>query len=458
MAADHKRLLLHPGRRGGKTHVLDGLAFRAAERFPGCDIPVVQRTLSCAAATEFWDTLQELDVTHKMGVKFQHTVKCATFPNKSRIQLWGCDTAEAADKIRGCKTPLAIVDECGAYRPAILKYLVEDVLEACTIDMDGTIALAGTPNPLMSGFFYEASVNPEWQSFHWTLLDNPHIAPEALRGDPAAARAWCEDWLSKYLKRTGMTRESSKFIREYMGRWTETFDDRMYELGGHNLIAGMPGGDTEWNYFLGADVGVTDPCAFTVWARRDDDPNLYVVESYEQPKLIPSTFAAHVSRLQARFPFTRMVIDAGGLGKAFQQELQQTYGITMDNADKQGKVAAIDAINGDLVNGRIKIVSGTNQKLLEDMRGLPWNEARTDAMKGRPDHTCDSFLYGGRLVRQWGEAEWGEAEGPKVGSKAWWKLQEAAMEAEAEESARNRGREPDDDGEPDLSEPDWLDW
>jgi hypothetical protein len=32
------------------------------------------------------------------------------------------------------------------------------------------------------------------------------------------------------------------------------------------------------------------------------------------------------------------------------------------------------------------------------------------------------------------------------------------MEAEAEESARNRGREPDDDGEPDLSEPEWLDW
>jgi hypothetical protein len=125
----------------------------------------------------------------------------------------------------------------------------------------------------------------------------------------------------------------------------------------------------------------------------------------------------------------------------------------MDNADKQGKVAAIDAINGDLVNGRIKIVSGTNQKLLEDMRGLPWNEARTDAMKGRPDHTCDSFLYGGRLVRQWGEAEWGEAEGPAVGSKAWWRLQDAAMEAEAEEKAASRGRDPDDDGEPE-----WLDW
>lgn len=428
-----KRIVTHAGRRGGKTHALDGKALATALLFPGETIPVIERAMQCAAADEFWSNLQELDKIYGLGSKFQHTVRTCTLMNGAKIQMYGADTAESADKIRGIKTPLALVDECGAYRDSILKYLVQDVLEAATIDFDGTIVLAGTPGVFKKGFWYEcANTNPGWSVHHWDLLDNPNI------GD---SREWREQWLRDLRVRNGWTEQSSVFVREYLGRWCESFDDRMYDLADRNIIHALPPG--QYDYFLGSDVGVTDPCAFVVWGRREGDNTLYVVESYQEGHLIPSTYAEHVRRLDARYHFTAKCIDAGGLGKAFQQELLRTYGINMEAADKQGKVAAVDAINGDLVSARVKIVAATNTRLIEEVPALPWNDERTDAKRGVADHVADAFLYGGRLVRQWMEVQEQVAPLRQLSQIELWQAEAEAMEAEAEGQCREYEQEYD---------------
>lgn len=392
-----KRKVVHAGRRGGKTHTLVGMALEAAVAHPGEVVPIVERTLSCQAAETFWTGLQDIDSEFGLDLKYQHTLRVATCPNGSKLVLMGADTAEAADKLLGGRYPLAIVDEAGSYRQSILEYLVLKALEPATMDLDGTIVLAGTPNTLKKGFFYETTQGLGWSAHWWTVLDNPSVGPKEL--DPDARKAWRVEWLRKLRERNKWTEQSAQYVREYLGQWCDTFDDRMYELGAHNLVDSLPVGD--WTYILGSDVGIVDPCAFSVWGRVDGDDTLYVVESYEQPKLIPSTYAGHVERLMARYSFAKMVVDAGGQGKAFQQELLQTYGINMENAEKQGKVTAIDALNGDLRTGRVKILRSANRQLVEDMQGLPWNEDHTDAQPGVPDHTCDAFLYGGRAARQW---------------------------------------------------------
>lgn len=419
----NKRKVVHAGRRAGKTHTLVGMALDACVRFPGATIPIVERTLSCQAAETFWTGLQDIDAEFGLQLKWQHTLRLATCPNGSKIALMGADTAEAADKVLGGKYPLAVVDEAGSYRQSILEYLVLKALEPATMDYDGTIVMAGTPNPLKRGFFWDATQNAGWASHHWTVLDNPNVGPTNL--DPVARRAWRVEWLRLLRERNGWSETSAQYVREYLGEWCDLFDDRMYEVGAHNFVDELPAGT--WTYILGSDVGIVDPCAFCVWGRRDGDPNLYVVESYEQPKLIPSTYAGHVERLKARYSFAKMVIDAGGQGKAFQQELAQTYGLHMENADKTGKIVAIAAVNGDMKTGRVQILRSANRQLVEDLQSLPWNEDHTDAQPGVPDHTCDAFLYGARAARQWAEAEGMEGERVLTQAELWQAVEDAMM-------------------------------
>src|SRR5262245_2066963 len=149
-----KRKENHAGRRSGKTNALVPGALRIAHKYPGCTIPVFERTLTCTAAEAFWKLLQEFDDKFKLGIKFHHTLKPATLPNESNVSLLGADTIEAADKHRGDKHPLVIVDEAGTYRSKVLEYLLTDVAEPATMDLDGEIWVVGTPGLVPAGAWH----------------------------------------------------------------------------------------------------------------------------------------------------------------------------------------------------------------------------------------------------------------------------------------------------------------
>src|SRR3990172_2786706 len=270
-----KRKAMHPGRRAGKTHVLSAVALLKAAQFPGQTIPVFERTLTSSAAKTLWKSLVTFDTEFKLGIDFHHTYKIATVPNGAQIALLGADTQESADKHRGEKFPVVLVDEAGTYRSKILDYLLTDVAEPATIDFDGEIIVAGTPNIEHAGTWYELCHSPEWEVSHWTLLDNPTLGPKEL--DPIARRQWREEWLARIRKQHGWTETTARYLREYLGVWTPSNEDRMYAFERTvNLISALPS-TGEWQYFLGLDLGYTDPTAFVVMAARRADPYAYVV-------------------------------------------------------------------------------------------------------------------------------------------------------------------------------------
>lgn len=438
-----KRIESHAGRRSGKTNGAAARAFATAQANPGCTVPVFEKTLNCVAAETFWKLLREFDDRFKLGCTFHETAKRCTLPNASSIVLLGADTIEAADKHRGGKFPLVIVDEAGSFRSRVLDYLLTDVAEPATMDMDGTILVIGTPSLLPSGTWYQITQSDGWEHHHWTVVDNPTLGPAEL--DAAGRRQWRVDWLAALRKRFGWTEQTPRYMREYLGLWTTGLDDQIYAFDrSRNTVTDLPAGD--WTYALAMDLGFDHPTSFVVWARRAGDPCKYVVESYEQSGLIPSAVAAHVERLRSRFSFRSIVADTGGYGKGVAEEMKQRFGIPVKGADKRNKRVFIEHTNGDLKSGRIKLVSRTNTDLIEDLIALGWDDAREDSAPGSRDHLPDGFLYGDREINTWFTDA--EQDGPTAGSDAWY----AAKEAEIEEALTAKWAEQRGEAEGDWRE------
>lgn len=437
----HKRLENHAGRRSGKTNGAAVAAFKAALDFPGQVIPVFERTLTCTAADTFWALLQEFDTRFKLGCRFHHTYRYCDLPNGSKIALLGADTIEAADKHRGGKFPLAIVDEAGTFRSKVLEYLLVEVVEPATMDLDGTVMVLGTPGLVPSGTWFQMTQSPGWAHFHWDVRANPTLGPADM--DDAGRRRWRNDWLRALRDRHGWTEQTPRYMREYLGLWTTGLDDQIYRFDrGRNLIDALPP-SLEWTYALSMDIGFVHPTAFVVWARRPNDPCKYVVESYEESGLIPSAIAAHVERLRARYSFRSIVADTGGMGKAVAEEMVQRHNIPVRAAAKRDKRVYIEHTNGDLLNGRIRIVARTNETLVEDLIALGWDDEKQDSAPGSRDHLPDAFLYGDREIRSHWDG--GERVGPTPGTDAWYAAQETAIEEALEaRHAEERGRDEDD--------------
>jgi hypothetical protein len=430
-----KRILLHPGRRGGKTTVSRARVLRAAARFPGSVIPVVYPTLTHAACKAFWKELVAFDDEHKLGADLHHTHKIAKWPNGATVMMFGADTKDACDKLRGEKYPEVFVDEVGTFRPDVLEYLVTEVLTWATMDLDGTIVLAGTPNPVKQGYMFKCSMSPHWSRYNWTARDNPTIGTAESR----------DRWLAQQMADEGLTIKSSKYIREFLGQWSDTFDDCMYQMSDANLVYEFPNvEDGRWTYFLAVDVGYNDPCALVVLARQDGNPYLYILESEEHTELTPSALAVRVQGFQKRYDLAAVVVDTGGLGKGYAEEMRQGFGIEFTPAKKTNKRANIEFANGDLRTGRVKIVHSSNRALIDDLRALPWNAAHTDAEDGKRDHLPDAFLYGLTAVRAYADTGLGDPDKPTPGSREWEEWRAARIEAEDEALAALQYTDPED--------------
>lgn len=460
-----KRVVLKPGRRAGKTRTILPIALRAAARFPGSIIPVLERTLACNAAKAFWKNLQAFNDAHDLGIEFRHTIKDATLPNGSHIQIYGVDTLELADKLRGEAFPIWVVDEAGTFRPHVLEYLVDECLSPGTMDYDGQGYLVGTPSQRKEGYWYERCHDPEWEQHHWTLLDNIEYGQMPYQ----KSRAWREEALKEEILAKGfLPREPwaaadamavieacdhPKFRREFMGEWIDHIEDLMYEYHpDRNLTDRLPITDHRhpWRYGLSIDLGFNDPTAFVITGTREGDPYIYVIESMEHEHMIPSQIAAQIERYRMSYGYFQFIVaDTGGGGKMAVEEMNRKYGCGIIPAQKTAKMVFVEHLNGDFRTGRLQLVKSTNQELAACLYMLPLNEAGDDAHPDYSDHLPDALLYG---HRQWNVARVGWESGyepPTPGSPRWVEAQ-----IEAEEAHGDRLAAATDPAEEDF--PAWL--
>ena len=152
-----KKRLGRCSRRAGKTHLAAVGLVDAAVRYPNTLVPYI--TLSIKNARRIlWGTLRGIEQQYAMGMEFLENQLVVKVPNGSQIILGGCTDREEIEKFRGSAYSRCVVDESQSIKTSILEILIDDVIEAATLDLDGEIWMFGTPNASASGYFFDANL------------------------------------------------------------------------------------------------------------------------------------------------------------------------------------------------------------------------------------------------------------------------------------------------------------
>jgi hypothetical protein len=390
-------------RRAGKTHAACTKLELGALANPNTSGLYTALTRQSAKRIA-WKVFKQHDRQYKLGAKFNNTDLTIEYPNGSDIRLMGINDPDAAEAIRGEKLFGAVLDEAQAYGPH-LEYVMEEIITPCLIDLDGWMALIGTPNAACTGPFFAATeqANKEYSQHHWTLLNNPHI--------PHASK-----WLASYRKKKGWSEDNPIYMREWRGIWVRSANSLVYQYAENRNCATVSLDPKDTNYILGVDLGYEDASAIVVIAYSLSSPTLQVVETFKRTKMLPSELAAEVKRFDEKYKPAAIVADTGGLGKAIVEEMRKRYGLTIRAAEKRNKFEYVELINSDFVEGKIKIAPHLKE-LRDELSLLQWDEDRKKEDSRYENHLCDALLYAWRECGHWGWRAVHDA--PKYGTEAW---------------------------------------
>lgn len=475
-------------RRAGKSHLGACAACRKCLLKPGARVLIVGLTVN-STKRSFWRALEDLVRRHGIDAEANRTDLSFTFWNGSYLFLFGAETPDRIERLRGDEWDLVIVDEAKSFSPFALDYLINEVLMPGVATRGGEIWMVGTPGHIFGGEFYLATnpgkrrkdengeecggpvgqwYDPEagvllevmWSTHRWTMADNTAVPGQWKRAlEDKQRRGWRDD--------------HPAWRREYLGEWVVNENGLVYALGMLLFTApetvtwrpdpnrpgsfGLPDGD--WHLLLGVDFGFENPTSFVVAAYSRDPQEIRYLHSEKHQHMVLSEVASKYTELVRRFGgFEAVVVDAGAQGKMIQETLLSDYGIPAIPAEKREKQAYIQAMNSDYHSGRIKVIVG--DAFTEEARALSWDLSDGGkeelARKGRlredtkmPNDLCDAGLYIWRYsAHRWEDIRLGS--GPEPGTRDWW-VEREQREREHAFEVRRRAREDSDlmrDGEP----------
>jgi len=408
VAGSSKRRAALCGRRAGKT---EGTGYWFIEG--GLEAPnetsVFIALSSGHCMRTLWTSLTRIILRRpELGLKLTQSrgdLICR-FPNGHQIWMAGAKNRAEIEKFRGNRYKRVAIDEAGSFG-AHLEELVEDVLEPALMDLDGELALTGSPPVLPVGYFWEvttgANGRPQWPVSHWTVLENPHIphAAEYLRAK-REANGWSED--------------HPRYRREYLGEWVRDEGAMVFPYDGQrNAYWDLPTGGA-WTNVTGMDLGFVDPTAWVTESYRDGYSEVWMRKVYEESGLIPSVVAVKTEAWLRDFP-GRCVADTGGQGKPIVEEMRRRYGLGVLPADKKAKRAAIEVMRGDVLSGVLKLHPVECALIIDEWSRLQWDEGHEGFDERCGAHLSDAALYAHRDCR----ARYREPPPPKPlpGTDAW---------------------------------------
>lgn len=291
---------------------------------------------------------------------------------------------------------------------------------------------------------------PGWDgyvSFAWELKDvieHPVVVADRERYEPIY-NLYAEQL--KVKKRNRWSDSNPIWLREYRGKWaaddTETvfryratledgrpwnqwdpFDGAKLE-GIQALSVALPKLKarfpkfTDWRFVVFGDAGSKDPWACNVFAfaPQDEERNFWHVMPFERTRLYAKPFAelcigpeavaavTNGRKVEAYSGIFGITGWPDGLGLDADQttidELKNVYGLPCVKADRtpHSKMGAVELVNGDLVDGRIKVIK--NSPLEEQLMTLQWAEdvhGQLKENKAQANHSTDTLLGARKLV------------------------------------------------------------
>jgi hypothetical protein len=414
------RVALLSGRRWGKSEGI--LRYACALCCSKGGVNVLYVGLNKDSAKEIaWPLLRKLEARYRWpDVVFDERRLVITFANGSRIRIVGADHPRFARLLRGQEYDLCIVDEAQDFVYVDLAYLCDQVLGPTLEDRDGRLFMCGTPGMFEAGYFYEVvwkglgalgqrvarSVeHPDWIVVHGEPWENPHNSGKRQRRLEA-------------LRRKNPRIEDEPWVqREFFGRWTPDNRALMVSIPSElcYLREWEPADDEE--FLLCIDWGWHDPSAYVLAAWNPHRHNdLVYLEGWSREQMMLADHRREITRY-LEHPLLRrnsgtlrdltVMADPGGSAKTIVEELKRTYGLPIQNADKEGKALVYEQLNMDASLGHIKFFNIHNPRRPEDngvaqqWRTLGWRiDPITRAREeGEPRHISDCAVYIRKRVR-----------------------------------------------------------
>ena len=368
-------------RRGGKS---TGIAIRAA----GLSVTKTKATTYYLSKSEDYAERTFLrnglhPLLHKMGIPYRTSDGVDTwFDNGSVIYCRGIGTKDSIENLRGEQPDLVIIDECGIVDENILETLLKAVLSASMRDRLGTVIMAGTPSPVLSGTYYEAWAGKfaeEWKHHFFDMFDNPTFTKKGN-----------EEFLADQIRLYYGTALDPTYRREYLGEWVTDSNLTCYKyLSGAE--DGLPSCHVEkeqldarlsdrtmWRFVCGVDFGSRDRDAIVVLGQNYHDRCYYLVEEHVTKRgqnAALSWMAEKLALVGRRYPKIQGFFDTGGGGLKAYTSLVQDYGFGWVTnafpARKRDLRGDIDQVNTFLRSGRLKIPR--DSKTAEDMMKTLWD-------------------------------------------------------------------------------------
>lgn len=296
----------------------------------------------------------------------------------------------------------------------------------------------GEPVPLHVPFA-DLDKHPGWDSyasFHWTARDVYEL-PNASVLYGAIVNNWLEALRVK--KRKRWSDQNPIWLREYLAQWAADQTGMVFfyqpHVDGKPWNQWDPYGDAkldgvqalraattklremhpdfkDWRFVVAGDKGSTHPFALNVFAFSPRDPakNFWHVMPFERTKMYIKQWAvmlvggpepALLSSNPAKDSVYGIIGWPDGAVLDSDQttidELANVYGVPFEKADRNpfSKVGAVELTNGDLVDGRIKIIKGS--PLEQQLMSLQWAEdpnGRLIENKAQANHSSDTLVYG----------------------------------------------------------------
>jgi hypothetical protein len=380
-------------RRAGKTEGIAIKMIKKGLKHKNTIIPYFALTRS-SAKDIMWSKLME--VVDKIGVKGDPVESSLEYklPTGSIIKLFGADMKNFIPRVRGIKTPLACVDEAGAFG-SHLGELVDDILFPATADyVDGQIVITGTPGRVPFGYFYDVTGQGKYNfSQHkWSVLNNPFM-PDAKR------------LIEEIKKNKGWSDDNPTYRREWLGEWVTDIEALVFKYDHiKNHYDALPESRGQWHYVIGIDIGFNDADAISVIGWQDIDKVAYLVEEEVERGRDITSLAESVAKFIDKYDPDKVVMDTGGLGRKISEELNRRFSLPIIAAEKTRKFEYIELINDALKNG--KLMAKNTSHFASDCQKLEWETENT-----RPDkriisdrfHSdiCDSVIYSWKEAMNW---------------------------------------------------------
>jgi hypothetical protein len=255
--------------------------------------------------------------------------------------------------------------------------------------------------------------------------------------------------LEAYLRENQLSANDAGYRREWLGEFCAETEGLCYQRWGGQLLPRhmIPvGGYT----VMGLDLGGTaSPSAWVIvryWVVETVIGGVvrtihhgHVIASFEKTGCSMEEIAAITRKLSGAYHVSHIAGDSAGLGSRVVEDLRVVYNLPIvavkKSTSKTGnKAGAIWMVDSQLGAGTLHVHEGCDS-LIRQLRGVPWNDKRTDHHPRFADHSLDALLYASTLSRQ---HELEQELPPEPGTPEWYRMQEARDEQATIEFARWR--------------------